>query len=283
MGTVVDITYEKDNQKVIDRAISYLINLEEKVDNFTKNFNSIKGKIEIDDEIEYLLKKNLYYKQISHKRFDIAIGTLTYLYGFPEGPFCVPDNRSIGHALKVISKSPYSIGNGFVERYDDVKLDMGAYAKGYIVDKVAKFLLNEGVESFILNAGGDLFASNRKKNRKWRIAIKNPERENDFLSIINLENKAVATSGNYERYFEKDGKRYIHIFNALDGSNANTYQSVSVIADTVEKADGLATVFFLMGLDEIEKVCKVENVSVLIYTLDSKKIKMCNWESFEDN
>ncbi|MBC7196762.1 MAG: FAD:protein FMN transferase, partial [Deferribacterales bacterium] len=153
----------------------------------------------------------------------------------------------------------------------------------YIVDKVAKFLLNEGVESFILNAGGDLFASNRKNNRKWRIAIKNPERENDFLSIINLENKAVATSGNYERYFEKDGKRYIHIFNALDGLNANTYQSVSVIADTVEKADGLATVFFLMGLDEIEKVCKVENVSVLIYTLDSKKIKMCNWESFEDN
>jgi thiamine biosynthesis lipoprotein len=283
MGTVVDVTYRSDKQKYIDEAINYLINLEEKIDNFTVTFNSSRGKIKIDNDIKFLLKQNSYYKDISLGRFDIAIGTLTYLYGFPEGPFYILDNRSIENALKIIHSKSYNIDNGFVEKYDDVKIDLGAYGKGYIVDKVANFLLNEGVESFLLNAGGDIYASNKKNRRKWKIAIKNPERENDFLSIINLENKAVATSGNYERYFEEDGKRYIHIFNAVDGTNANNYQSISVIADTVEKADGLATVFFLMDVDEIAKICKTENTPVLIYTLDSKKIKLCNWEDFESN
>ncbi len=94
----------------------------------------------------------------------------------------------------------------------------------------------------------------KKGDRKWRVAIKHPDNNDKFLSIINIENAAVATSGDYERFFKScEGDRIFHIFDATTGKNPYYHRSVSVIADTVEHADGLATAFFLMSKDEVAK------------------------------
>ena len=158
---------------------------------------------------------------------------------------------------------------------------MGAYAKGYIVDKGIEFLKSEEIKSAMINAGGDLYALGNKKNRKWHIAIKNPDNKKKFLSIIALKNKAVATSGNYERYFEKNGRRYTHIFNALTLQSVNNYKSISVIADTVEKSDGLATVYYLMNIEKMRETCRKLKTPLLVYTKKSEKIKLCGWQEYE--
>ncbi|UOD34246.1 FAD:protein FMN transferase [Deferribacteraceae bacterium V6Fe1] len=282
MGTIVEVTFDADKSKEADEALKYLKILEKKVNKFTNELNE-KGISDVDSDMKYLMSRNEFFKKLSSGRFDISVGTISYLYGFPEGPFKLPDENTLNESLEKIHKNRFFIKDGKVLKSEDVKIDMGAYAKGYIVDKASEYLKQKGVENFIFNAGGDLFASGSKNGKKWKIAIKHPEGESKFLSVIGLSNKAVATSGNYERYFEKDGKRYIHIFDAITGKNANNYQSISVIAEKVEKADGLATVFFLLPVDEIKDICAKENTPVMIYTLDNNLLKYCGWEDFEIN
>ena len=93
---------------------------------------------------------------------------------------------------------------------------------------------------------------------------------------------AVATSGDYERFFMKNGIRYNHIFDMSTMEPANLYRSVSVIADNCETADGLSTVFFLLPENEAAEVCKRTETPVLIYTHDNRVIKLCGWENFEN-
>lgn len=282
MGTIVEITFDVDKSNIVDEGLKYLKTLEDKIALFTNDIN-IKGEAKVDEDIKYLISKNEYYKKISNGRFDMAVGTIGYLYGFPEGPYEIPDIDEISKSLEKVHKNRFEIINGYIKRSEEVKIDMGAYAKGYIVDKVSEYFRRNGLKNFILNAGGDLYASGNKNGKKWKIAIKNSESEKKYLSAIELSDMAVATSGNYERYFEINGKRYIHIFDALTGENANNYQSISVIADNVEKADGFATVYFLMSVDEISRICKNEGTPVLVYTLDNKLLKFCGWEDFEIN
>jgi len=282
MGTIVDVTFDPDKVNTVDDALKYLESLESKINKFTNELND-KGAAIVDKDTKYLISRNEFFKTLSGGRFDISIGTISYLYGFPEGPFDVPDENAVSKSLEKIHKNRFIIGDNKVLKSEDVKIDMGAYGKGYIVDKVTEYLKENGIKNFIFNAGGDLFASGSKNGKKWKIAIKHPESEKKFLSVIGLSDKAVATSGNYERYFEKDGRRYIHIFDALTGKNANNYQSISVIAENVEKADGLATVFFLLSVDEIKDICAKQKTPVMIYTLDNKLLKLCGWENFEIN
>ncbi|MBZ4672163.1 MAG: thiamine biosynthesis lipoprotein ApbE [Deferribacteraceae bacterium] len=282
MGTIVEVTFDADKSKVVDEALRYLESLESKINKFTLNLNE-KGAAEYDDDIKYLLSRNDYFKTLSGGRFDISVGTIGYLYGFPEGPYKVPNESTLTESLEKVHKNRFLIKDGKIIKSEDIRIDMGAYAKGYIVDKASGYLKQKGVNNFIFNAGGDLFASGNKNGKKWKIAIKHPDGEGKFLSVIGLSDKAVATSGNYERYFEKDGKRYIHIFDALSGENANNYKSISVISENVEKADGLATVFFLLSKNDIKSICAKENTPVMIYTLDNKLLKYCGWENFEIN
>lgn len=282
MGTIVDITFDPDYGELMDKALKYLETLENKINKFQNDLSN-KKVAKLDNDTKYLISRNEFLKTLSGGRFDISIGTISYLYGFPEGPFDVPKEDVILKSLEKIHKNRFIVDDNNVYKSEDVKIDMGAYAKGYIVDKVSEYLKKEGMRNFIFNAGGDLFASGSKNGKKWKIAIKHPETESKFLSVISLSDKAVATSGNYERYFEKGGKRYIHIFDALTGKNANNYQSVSVIAENVEKADGLSTVFFLLSVDEIKDICAKQKTPVLIYTIDNNLLKLCGWENFEIN
>lgn len=282
MGTIVDVTFDPDKVNTVDEALKYLESLESKINKFTNELND-KGTAIVDKDTKYLISHNEFFKTLSGGRFDISIGTISYLYGFPEGPFDVPDENAVSKSLEKIHKNRFIIVDNKVLKSEDVKIDMGAYGKGYIVDKVTEYLKENGIKNFIFNAGGDLFASGSKNGKKWKIAIKHPESGKNFLSVIGISDKAVATSGNYERYFEKDGRRYIHIFDALTGKNANNYQSISVIAENVEKSDGLATVFFLLSVDEIKDICAKQKTPVMIYTLDNKLLKLCGWENFEIN
>ncbi|MEC9492272.1 FAD:protein FMN transferase [Flexistipes sp.] len=283
MGTIVNITLGSKNDNIINELNRKMKSWEKEVSRFAEKVNNAKSgqSIPVPGIIYNLLQKAEYYKKQSNKKFDITIATISSLYGFPKGPFRIPDNETIQNKSDDVGFSNLVFDKTSLSKKTQLKIDMGAYAKGYIVDKGIEFLKSEGIKSAMINAGGDLYALGNKKNRKWHIAIKNPDNKTKFLSIIALKNKAVATSGNYERFFEKNGKRYTHIFDSTTLQTANNYKSISVIADTVERSDGLATVYYLMDINKIKELCKKEKTPVLVYTLKSKKIKLCGWQGYE--
>ncbi len=121
---------------------------------------------------------------------------------------------------------------------------MGAIAKGYAVDKAMEVLLKKGISDGLINAGGEI----KVIGEQWIVGIQHPREINFLAAKIKLDNNtAVATSGDYEQFFEKDGRRYHHILNPKTGYPADELQSVSLIAQDVTIADGLATAVFVLG------------------------------------
>ena len=131
-------------------------------------------------------------------------------------------------------------------------LDLGAVAKGYAADKSLELLQNSRAQAAILNLGGTICLYGKKPdNTRFKVGIADPENPAAYFGYLSCDSGIVATSGGYERYFEKDGKTYIHI---LDPSTAkpveNNILSVTVITDDGAKADAMSTALFVMGLDK---------------------------------
>lgn len=271
MGTFVSIILPQDRADLEIELRAEMTRLENLIKSETAKTNK-KQIFQFTGVMKELEQYGTEYSEITDGRFSMYAYTISSLYGFPEGPYRVPSDEELEQAVDKI------------DRLDEVLIDTGAYAKGYIVDKAAYLLETKGVKSAMVNAGGDLYVIGGKDSRKWRVAVKHPDKKDEFISIVNLEDTALATSGDYERYFEtEDGKRIFHIFDALTGKNPSYYRSVSVIADTAQKADGLSTAFFLLPKAELEKQCRLLNTPVLLYTKNGDKHKLCGWEEFEDN
>jgi len=127
-------------------------------------------------------------------------------------------------------------------------LDVRGVAKGYAVDAATEKLRKLGFTSAIINAGGDLRVLGRRPDGKpWRIAIRHPRRPGDLIGYVDVEDCAVATSGDYERFFIYQGKRYHHILDPRSGMPARTCESVTVMAPSAALADALATGLFVLG------------------------------------
>ena len=135
-----------------------------------------------------------------------------------------------------------------------MKIDLGGIAKGYAIDRGARVLKDNGVIHFLLNAGGDIYVSGKKDAQNdWRIGVKHPRNENELVADFNFSNGAVATSGDYERFVEINGQRLHHILDPRTGRPAKSCQSATVIAESAEKADVLATFLFIAGVQKAEK------------------------------
>ena len=173
----------------------------------------------------------------------------------------------------------------------DMKLDLGAIAKGYAADKVRDIFMENGISSAIIDLGGNIYLLGEKdKDEPWNIGIQDPLDENAYLAIINLKDKTIVTSGDYERYFEIGEKRYHHIIDPYTGSpSENDLLSVSIIGDNSMLADALSTTIFVLGQEEGIKFMK-ENYSdyqyvlvnrdkeVLIKNIDEDSFKLTNDE-----
>ncbi|ADD67967.1 ApbE family lipoprotein [Denitrovibrio acetiphilus DSM 12809] len=271
MGTFVSVTLTEKNFDKTQDIRAKMQELENTIKSATETANKTQN-FNFSGVMQELNIRGSEFSDITDGRFNIFAHTISILYGFPEGPFRVPDDNELDQALDNIDKK------------QNVMVDMGAYAKGYIVDKAVSRLKAENINSALINAGGDLYAMGSKGARKWRVAIKHPETSEEMLSIVNLRNKALATSGDYERFFQADdGTMIFHIFDATTGKNPLFYSSVSVIADDTVTADGLATVFFLLPPEDIKIQCSRLKTPVLLFTKDKEKIKLCGWEKFENN
>ena len=286
MDTAVVLSVEEKDFKKTDKVVEYVSKLEEEIVNDQKNINNsnLNQAIKVTDTFIEVFNRAIKYSEISEYIYDPTSITVAKLYGFPSGKFQVPDNSSLINAKKEAGKKNIVLKNNEIYRKTFANIDLSANAKGYIVDKTVEYMKKKGFKNFIVNAGGDLYTYGKKYSESpYKIAIEDPDNDKGFISIIKLSNKAVATSGNYERFFiAKDGRRITHFFNGINFESVNNYKSISVISDSVEMADGLATMYYLLKVEDINKICTKYKTPVLIATLDNKHLKMCGWEEFEE-
>ena len=287
MGTVVHISIE---EKDADKTPQIVAFMKELTNTIKKNQADISEsdafeKIEVSKDFINIYKRTAIYNKMSSGAYDPTTITVASLYGFPDKMFHMPSDKEIETAKKSAGLDKIVFKDGaFSKLFDDTLIDVSANSKGYIVDETVKFMKKAGFENFIVNAGGDVYVSGLKYGETpYKIYIEEPEKENGIANIIKLTNKAVATSGNYERFFINDeGKRITHIFDGRTFTSSNNYKSVSVIADTTEMADGLATMYFLSSIEEIKNHCQSLNTPVFLITLDNRKIRLCGWEQYEE-
>ncbi len=219
-----------------------------------------------DSSIVNLVHMGQKFERLSTGLFNPAIGELLALWGFqqdePSGP--PPSQQAINEWL---AHKPSSLqltvdGNIVSSRNPHVRLDFGGFAKGYSVGKAVELLESRGINNLIVNAGGDLcLRGNRGDNKPWRIGIQHP-RKTGTLATLELEGSTcVFTSGDYERYFVHEGRRYHHILDPRDGYPARGTRSVTVIADDPALADAAATALFVAGAEHWKSVAVSMGVS----------------------
>ncbi|WP_022849914.1 FAD:protein FMN transferase [Limisalsivibrio acetivorans] len=283
LGTLVEIRSENGMQDAVKAAADTVNTLENRITSFEDNYTVAEDGafIETSENWRILFDYAAELSKLSGGRFDISTGGLVKLYGFPEGPYRVPSENEIEHALTKTGIKAELLTRDRIVKVSETTIDTGAYSKGFIVDKAAEAMMEAGETAGIVNAGGDLYAFGEKNSGKWRIAVKHPDDPENILTTVLLKDKAIATSGDYERFFERDGVIYHHILNAKTGKPARLYKSVSVIAESCMEADGLATVYFLLPPEEVEILCEKLDTPVMLYKHDRTAIKLCGWGRFE--
>jgi thiamine biosynthesis lipoprotein len=203
-------------------------------------------------------------------KFDITFGGLADVWKFDhDQDNRVPTADEIRARLPLVDFTAVQVDDGagtaFIAR-PGVRIHLGGIGKGYAVDRGAAILRAAGVRDFLIQAGGDLYASGRRGDRAWRAAIADPRATATSFAAMDLANETFSTSGDYERFFIKDGRRYHHILDPDLGEPARGCRSVTIVTSSAVAADGLSTAVFILGpeagLALIERLEGVEGVIV---------------------
>jgi FAD:protein FMN transferase len=276
IGTVVDIQVKSEDEKEAYAAIEEAFKEMKRIETMFTNRN---GEGEIfrinegwdslfypEDELKKLIQYSDNLWRITGGAFDISLQQLIDAWGFENEPG-LPAEDAVAKALASSGLDNLIYDGEKYIRRNKIKLNFGAIAKGYAVDRAIDVLKRHGIKEALVDAGGEI----KTIGGEWRVGIKDPDNKDNILYVVDLKGKSVATSGDYEQYFEKDNIRYHHILDPATGYPGNKCRSVSVISGENYFADGLATGIFIMGADKgMELVEKIEGTEALIIDIHGK-------------
>lgn len=277
MGTLVEIVAYPDSQDVRDAVALAFLRMEE-VEDLADQWDEDSPLVRfrrgedtrLPPEITQVLESALKVAHLSSGAFDPTMGELVALWGFDRGEHQVPDPEKISGAKGSMGYERISVGEAGVQvTGQPVWLELAGIAKGFAVDEGIRVLRESGVRAGIVNAGGDLRTFGTKPGGKpWRIGVQDPDDSQGMVGVISLVDGSVATSGDYERYFEVDGVRYHHILDPSTGRpSRSVIRGVTVVAPECVLADALATAVFVMdtgrGRELLEGQDGVEGIWVL--------------------
>jgi FAD:protein FMN transferase len=239
-----------------------------------------------------VFKKSAEISGLTDGAFDITVGPLVDAWGFG------PDGRRTFNAsnldslLNLIGMSKVSLEKGHVIKSNpNISLDVNAIAQGYSVDVVCRFLDNLGIRNYLVEIGGEVRARGTKEGEMWKIGIDKPFDNNltpgaDLQAIIRISDKALATSGNYRKFYIENGVKYSHEINPKTGFPAkNTLLSATVLADECAMADGLATALMIMGTEKSIDFIKnhPEYTAYLVYSDNKGNYKTWTSDSLKNS
>ncbi len=207
--------------------------------------------LKMPDEIIGLLEEAKRISERTEGKFDVAFASIGNLWRFKEEPPKLPDPEELRKRLPLIDYESILIDRkaGTVRLgRPDMRISLGAIAKGYGVDRAGGVLRKNGIESFIVYGGGDILFSGKKGNRPWTVGVQDPRNHGAYFARFEVPGtKAVVTSGDYEKFFTLEGTRYHHIIDPDTGYPARGTVSVTVMADNTMPADAFATGIFVLG------------------------------------
>ncbi|MDO9462959.1 MAG: FAD:protein FMN transferase [Deltaproteobacteria bacterium] len=292
MGTFVNITVLHPSQdKTVEAVEKGFSRMEELVKVFDRYSNSTpvswlnhKGQLkDVCPDLALVMSKAAYFHFLSQGSFDVTIQPLVDLYkeAFARTGHA-PSSEKVKEKLALVDADNIQFnkqGISFLKEGMGITLD--GIAKGYIVDEAANTLKKIGIQYALINAGGDIRAiGGNGPNKSWKIGITDPRKQKPYLQTIALNNGAVATSGNYEVYFDRE-KLYHHIIDTHTGRSPRDMASVSITAPTVMEADALSTTVFVEGIEKgmqlVETLPNVE--AMVIIASGNKKFASKGWKT----
>jgi thiamine biosynthesis lipoprotein len=263
LGTYVKITIvtdKRDEQNagtIIDRCFTRIDELDRMFDYRPEGgalwqFN--KDKVitrEQNPELFTLIHESLLIASRTDGYFDPTLLPIVRVWGFDTDSPHLPANKDIEKALQFVGYNKIKVEEDRIVKPEDVKLDLSGIAKGRTVDLIRDYIRGEGYENFLIDAGGDIYVSGKNAQRKlWRIAIQDPVNKTGYRGILEKKDIAIVTSGDYERFFIKDGRRYSHLFNPKTGFPADDLKSVTILLPDTAAADAVATAVYVMGSEK---------------------------------
>ncbi len=286
MDTIVEITLyepEKTSKLLLNELFKEIKSYENKYsrhipDSEISRINqNPKKAVAVSEDTLKLVEESLYFSLISDGLFDISIGPLTDLWDIKSAAPRVPTEAEIEKALGKVGYGSIltdETKNTVSVLQDGMSLDTGAIAKGFITDKLVKYLEERRIQSALINLGGNLYLYGSKPNGSaWNIGIRDPYGlQGEYVATVEVSNMSVVTSGIYERFFEIDQKRYHHILNPKTGyPENNNLASVSILSPSSTLADGLSTTVFLLGLENgTAFIDSMEEAEAIFLTKDRK-------------
>lgn len=229
---------------------------------------------QVSDPLAELIRKGLYYSELSEGAFDIAIEPLTSLWDFTAEDPQVPEDRLTQEALTKCDYHNVSVSdnNEVILKTEDTAIELGAIAKGYIADRLKDYLISQGVKSAIINLGGNVLCIGGKPDdSSFKIGIQKPFADrSETIAVMDIKDKSVVSSGVYERCFEQDGTLYHHLLNPRTGyPYDNGLIAVTIISDESVDGDALSTTCFALGLEDGMKLAEsLDNVQAFFVTSD---------------
>jgi FAD:protein FMN transferase len=267
MGTRISVQIWMSDEKKAEQAIAAVMNEMRRIDKeyspwietsqLYKLNQSVakatqKNPVKISPELSFIMDKSFYYSKISEGAFDITFASLARYYDYRKK--LKPSEAQREALLSAINYQHVHLDpkTHFVWfEHDKVYMDLGGIAKGYACDRAIEILKELGVTSASVTAGGDTRLLGNKSGKPWMVGIKNPRAEESVAITLPLEDTAVSTSGDYERYFiDSNGERVHHIINPKTGKSTKGIMSATILAPNGIDTDALSTTVFVMGAEK---------------------------------
>ncbi|MCL2271661.1 MAG: FAD:protein FMN transferase [Treponema sp.] len=291
MGTVCTVTlFDKADSNTYNKIFNRIREMENlmSVNIETSDISRINAAagispVNVHEDVFKVIESAIHYAQISDGAFDPSVGPLVSLWGITGDNPRLPSRKEIEEALLLINwqdiemnaqeKSVFLKNNGMA-------LDLGGIAKGYAADEATLIIKNAGVKGAIIDLGGNIILHGEKKDRSpWRVGVQKPNtNRGEYIGILNISNRrnqSVVTSGVYERYFEKDGKKYHHLFDPSCGYPAeNGLVSVTVITPVSMDADALSTAVFVSGYEKGRTLAESLPETEAVFVFDDSTVRV---------
>ncbi len=290
MGTFVSMTLVHPSQDQAEEAMGQAFGEIDRLTGILNRFDSAtalaalnhEGVLrDVPPELETVFQRSLLYHRLSRGTFDITVKPLVDLYkeSFARGPERRPEGRKLEEALSLVGAEKLEFHGGTIRfRQPGMGITLDGIAKGYVVDCAAALLSRAGISNFLVNAGGDIrVKGSREDGKAWRVAVQDPQKRGRYPDVLELVEGAIATSGNYEIYYDRE-KMFHHIVDPRNGFSPMLSESVSVLAQTAMDADALSTSVFVMnpefGLRFVESLPRCE---CLVVARNGRTLTSAGW------
>ncbi|NCT17896.1 MAG: thiamine biosynthesis protein ApbE [Flavobacteriaceae bacterium CG_4_8_14_3_um_filter_34_10] len=286
MGSRFDLTVvaknEAEGNYFITMAIEEISRIEKLISSWDSNsqtsqINRNAGikEVKVDEELFDLIDRSIKISKLTDGAFDISFASMEKIWKFdgsmtekPSEEAIAKSVEKIGYKNIILNKEKHTV---FLKN-EGMKIGFGAIGKGYAADKTKALLIEKGVSAGIINASGDMNTWGKQPDgTSWMVAITNPLNKEKVFSWLPIDNSAIVTSGNYEKFIVFDNIRYSHIINPRTGYPATGIISATILSSSAEVADALATAVFVMGIEVgLDFINQLKGVECILIDEDNK-------------